>query len=81
MKLFFELVNEMEIFPLDKVIYNKASEIYAKLREVGFPTGEFDLLIASTALINDFKLTTNNTKHYLKIHENFVSCQKTRVKI
>ena len=71
MKLFFELVNEMEIFPLDRAIFNKASEIYAKLREVGFLTGEFDLLIASTALINDFKLITNNTKHYLKIREIF----------
>jgi len=29
------------------------------------------ILIASTALINGFKLTTNNTKDYLKIHEHF----------
>lgn len=70
-QLFMELINNIEIFPLDKAIYDKASEIFAKLRELGFPTGEFDLLIASTALINNLKLTTNNTKDYLKIQEYF----------
>ena len=70
-RIFKQLMTHINIHPLNKEIFDKASEIYATLRENGYPTGEFDLLIASTALVNDFKLVTNNTKHYLKIKEFF----------
>lgn len=70
-KMFQTIINELEIIYLDKQIYDIASKIYIKLRETGFPTGEFDLLIASTALVNGLKLNTNNTKDYLKISEYF----------
>lgn len=61
----------MEIYPLNKVIFDKASEIYVKLQSSGFPTGEFDILLAATALTHGFSFSTNNTKHYLKIQEYF----------
>ncbi len=71
LELFFKLIEMIEVIPLTKNIYNKASEIYVKLRKTGFPTGEFDLLIATTAIENDLSIVTNNTKHYIKIKEFF----------
>ena len=71
LELFLKLVEMMEVIPLTKNIYNKASEIYVKMRKIGFPTGEFDLLIATTAIENNLSIVTNNTKHYIKIKENF----------
>ncbi len=71
LELFLKLIEMIEVIPLTKNIYNKASEIYVKLRKNGFPTGEFDLLIATTAIENDLSIVTNNTKHYIKIKEFF----------
>ncbi len=71
LELFLKLIEMIEVIPLTKNIYNKASEIYVKLRNTGFPTGEFDLLIATTAIENDLSIVTNNTKHYMKIKEFF----------
>jgi tRNA(fMet)-specific endonuclease VapC len=71
LQLFQAIAAEMEIYPLNKPIYDKASEIYAQLQSTGFPTGEFDILLAATALIHDFTFSTNNTKHYLKIQAYF----------
>jgi tRNA(fMet)-specific endonuclease VapC len=69
--IFKQLIERINVHPLNKEIYEKASEVYAKLREIGYPSGEFDILIASTALVKQFKLVTNNTKHYQKIKEYF----------
>ena len=69
--IFKQLMETINVHPLNIEIYEKASEVYAKLREIGYPSGEFDILIASTALVNKFKLVTNNTKHYIKIKEYF----------
>ena len=69
--IFKQLMETINVHPLNIEIYEKASEVYAKLREIGYPSGEFDILIASTALVKKFKLVTNNTKHYIKIKEYF----------
>lgn len=71
LELFLRLIEAIEIIPLSKSIYNKASVIYAKLKQTGFPTGEFDLLIAATAIENNLSVVTNNTKHYSKIKDFF----------
>ena len=71
LELFLKLTQMIEIIPLTRKIYNNASEIYAILRKIGCQTGEFDLLIATTALENNLTLVTNNTKHYIKIKEHF----------
>lgn len=71
MEVFLKLLEIINIIPLNRNIYNKASEIYAELRNKGFPSGEFDILIAATALENDMTLVTNNTKHFIKIKEYF----------
>lgn len=71
MEIFLKLINSITVIPLTKNIYSGASDIYVKLQKEGFPTGEFDLLIAATALENKLKIVTNNTKHYIKIEEYF----------
>ncbi|MCF8374275.1 MAG: type II toxin-antitoxin system VapC family toxin [Bacteroidales bacterium] len=71
LEVFLKLVDKINTIPLNRNIYNKASEIYAELRIKGFPSGEIDILIAATALENDMTLVTNNTKHYIKIREYF----------
>ena len=71
LSLFETLTTQMEVFPLNRKIYGKASEVYVLLRKKGFPTGEFDLLIAATALVNNLRLSTNNTKDFRKISEYF----------
>jgi len=68
-EIFEEFVKLIEILPLNQKILYKASEIYVKFKKTGFPTGEFDLLIAATALENKLILITNNSKHYIKISE------------
>lgn len=45
-----------------------ALDIYAdekaRLRKIGFPVDDFDLLIGATAVTNDLILVTNNEKHF-----------------
>jgi predicted nucleic acid-binding protein len=62
-RIFERIINQIEVYSLNKAIYDRAAEIYVTLRKVGTPTGEFDLLIAATALEHNFTLSTNNQKH------------------
>lgn len=53
----------------DRILLIGASfEEYARqksaLRQAGLPTGEFDLLIGSTAIAHDLTLVTRNTKDF-----------------
>ena len=54
--IFKQLIETINVHPLDIEIYEKGSKIYAKLCEIGYPSGEFDILIASTALVKKYKL-------------------------
>jgi predicted nucleic acid-binding protein len=71
LKVFRKLLNITEVLYLDQAILDKAGEIYGVLRKKGLLPGEFDILIAATALIQDFTLSTNNEKHYEKMQEHF----------
>ena len=58
-------INVLPIFPcLDFYAREKT-----QLRKLGTPTDEFDLLIGSTAVVNDLILVTNNEKHFKRISE------------
>ena len=52
------------ILPIDDKIITMASTIYADLRKKGQIISDADILIGSTALINDFGVVTNNTNHF-----------------
>ncbi len=71
LKAFQQMLAITEVLYLNEMILNRASEIYAFLHKQGRLTGEFDLLIGVTALVNDWKLTTNNERHYLALKDFF----------
>ncbi len=52
------------ILPLTEDIADLSAKHFAKLRKKGKTIQHTDALIAGTAIINDLKLITNNTKHY-----------------
>ena len=43
-------------------------ELKAELRKIGQTIAEFDLLIASVAVAENYTLVTNNTRHYSRIY-------------
>lgn len=55
------------IINLTKDICKKFGELRNKLRKKGELIGDFDLLIASTALINNLTILSDNIGHYKKI--------------
>ena len=71
LETFQEFMNISDILYLDKAILEKASEIYGLLKKNGELTGEFDILIGATALVNSLTLVTNNERHYEPLHKYF----------
>lgn len=61
---FERFVELNHIVPMTSSIARISAKIYADLRSLGKTTGHNDVLIAGTALINDFKLVTNNIRHF-----------------
>ena len=56
---------------LDRPVLEKAAEIYAFLKQRGKIPGEFDILIAATAISHELFLATNNERHYRALEEYF----------
>ncbi|RLE77451.1 MAG: type II toxin-antitoxin system VapC family toxin [Thermoprotei archaeon] len=56
-----------DIIPYDYKIAKKTAEIMAYLRREGRIIGLADVIIAATALVNQLKLVTRNTKHFSQI--------------
>jgi tRNA(fMet)-specific endonuclease VapC len=55
------------IVPLTDEVIIKASNICADLYKFGLIISDADILIAASAIVNGFKLITNNTKHFERI--------------
>ncbi len=66
---FREFVNNRIIFEIDQTVGEAASDIFAHLYKSGRHSGNYDILIAATALTHKLKLCTNNTKDYQQIPE------------
>lgn len=66
-----ETVNAIKvIFPLIEItseIMSTFGEIKAYTQKIGKTIDDMDLLIAATAITNDFTLVTHNTKHFENI--------------
>jgi tRNA(fMet)-specific endonuclease VapC len=58
-----------DIIDCEQGIIHIASDIYGELKKRGKLPGEFDILIAATALHEELTLVTNNEKHYRVIQE------------
>ena len=67
LKIFDTFAETNLVLPVDQEICDQAATIHAQLRKSGNLIEDADLLIASTALIHDFPLVTNNVAHYERI--------------
>jgi tRNA(fMet)-specific endonuclease VapC len=65
--LFEERCRESFVYSLIDDIIVKASDIYAYLYKQGRLISDADILIASTALVNNLPLITGNLEHYNRI--------------
>ncbi|OYD92970.1 PIN domain nuclease [Nostoc sp. 'Peltigera membranacea cyanobiont' 210A] len=72
-----EFIQNLPVLPLTDPALRKYGELKAELRRIGQTIAEFDLLIASVAVAENYTLVTNNTRHYSRISnlqlENWIS--------
>jgi len=61
------LKDKMEVLDLTEEVMMLYGEIEAVLEKVGQTIGDFDVLIASTAIKHDMTLVSGNTRHFQRI--------------
>jgi len=61
------LLCDVTVLDATPVIARKFGEVEAQLRDRGHAVTEFDLLIASTALVHNLTLVTHNVQDYLHV--------------
>ncbi|WP_026736375.1 type II toxin-antitoxin system VapC family toxin [Fischerella sp. PCC 9605] len=64
-----QFIQNIPVIPLNDNALKRFGELKAELRRIGQPIADFDLLIASVALAENYVLVTNNTRHYNRIPE------------
>jgi tRNA(fMet)-specific endonuclease VapC len=64
---FNEFVDMNKVIPLTVKVTKIAASIQADLRKKGKLIGHTDILIAATAIANEFQLIYNNTGHFKRI--------------
>lgn len=69
LSIFDEICKKFGIILLDnKAIFDKASEIYADLKQRGELIGDADILIAAMTLTQNLVLVSDNTDHFQRIN-------------
>ena len=63
----YQFVDVVQVVPFDIESAKIFGSIKSKLRNIGKPTGEVDLLIAATAMAHKATLVTANRKHFENI--------------
>jgi len=59
------LDGDFSLEPLEKSVWDKASEIYVEARKKGKPIDDdADILIAAFCIMNGYTLVTNNERHF-----------------
>ena len=69
LRAFAELCSISDILALTDEVIERAADVYADLYRRGELIGEGDILIASTALVYDLVMVTNNVKHFSRIED------------
>lgn len=62
-----EFLSGVVVLGLDEEVCKRFGHLRGSLRKLGKTIGDFDLLIASTALHHNLTLLTNNRKHFKDI--------------
>jgi len=65
--IFRQFLRLAEALPLTQTIMQRFAQIRGELRRKGQIIGDFDILIAATALHHDLLVVTRNTKDYQRI--------------
>jgi len=60
-------LGDLEIVPFDEICARHFGTIGSALAGQGTPIGDFDVLIAATALAVQATLVTNNVKHFARV--------------
>ncbi|MEH2084211.1 MAG: PIN domain-containing protein [Nostoc sp.] len=72
-----EFIQNLPVILLTDPALRKYGELKTELRRIGQTIAEFDLLIASVPVADNYTLVTNNTRHYSHISnlqlENWIS--------
>jgi tRNA(fMet)-specific endonuclease VapC len=63
-KILSDFHKDIPAIPLSSTIQHQYARLKIELRKAGRPISEFDLLIASTALVHDLVLVSHNTRHF-----------------
>ena len=63
----YQFVDLVQVLPFDIECAKFFGSVKSKLRNIGKPTGEVDILIAATAMANKATLVTANKKHFENI--------------
>ena len=66
-RMFEDFIQENELVSIKKETVEKAAEIYAYLKKEGNLIEDADILMASTAIVEDLVLITNNIKHFKRV--------------
>ena len=67
LKWFEGFIQENELVSIRKYTVEKAAEIYVYLKKEGNLIEDADILMASTAIVEDLVLITNNIKHFKRV--------------
>lgn len=65
--MFGHFLRGVEVLPITRMIMKRFATIRGDLRQQGLIIGDFDILIAATALQGDHVLVTHNLKHFNRI--------------
>ena len=66
-RVFSNFLRGVEVLPITRTIMKRFATIRGNLRQQGLIIGDFDILIAATALQGDHVLVTHNQKHFNRI--------------
>ena len=69
LRRFDNFIQENELVFITKDTIEKAAEIYAYLKKEGNLIEDADILMASTAIVEDLVLITNNIKHFKRVKD------------
>jgi predicted nucleic acid-binding protein len=61
---FMKFCQHVLIVPIDNVVLEQATELWATAYQQGHPCGDADIIIAATALCQGRALATGNTPHF-----------------
>ena len=62
-----QFLQGIRVVPIDDEVCRIFARERGRLRQAGTPTGDFDLLIGSTALRHNLTMLTNNRRHFDRI--------------